>query len=146
MKRFVFKLDTVLQLRNQHERKAINQHAQALHRVQALRQKLDALQMGLQAEHRRYQEALTRSQSISTVQGFRSGFEYFEQHLTETQGHLSEAEAILEKHKDLLTSARREREVLEKYKDRLAGVHAQAVNKHDQLFLDELSLRAGSVT
>jgi flagellar export protein FliJ len=102
--------------------------------------------MGLQAEHRRYQEALTRSQSISTVQGFRSGFEYFEQHLTETQGHLSEAEAILEKHKDLLTSARREREVLEKYKDRLAGVHAQAVNKHDQLFLDELSLRAGSVT
>ncbi len=141
MKRFEFKLDGVLQLRNQHERKVVDKHTAALDKVNELADTIDALRASLLMEQRRYQESLAQPQSVSMMQNLRKGCEYYEHRLYETGQELAAAEKDLEESKKVLTSARQEREVMEKYRDRLAGAHAQSVEKADQSFLDELSLR-----
>lgn len=141
MKRFEFKLDGVLQLRNQHERKVVDKHAAALRKVSELAETMDALRASLLMEQRRYQESLAQPQSVSMMQNLRKGCEYYEQRLFETGQELTTAEEDLEHCRSAMTSARQEREVMEKYRDRLAGAHAQSADKADQNFLDELSLR-----
>ena len=141
MKRFQFKLDGVLQLRNQHERTVVDQHATALNKVNQLAGKMKALQDGLMLQQQRYQQSLSQPQSVSMMQNLRKGCEYYEQRITETGQALDSAEHDLEQSKNALADARRECEVMEKYRDRLAGAHAKIVDKADQTFMDELSLR-----
>jgi flagellar FliJ protein len=141
MKRFQFKLESVLQLRNQRERKVVNEHAQVLREVDQLREAMDELHEGLRLEHYRYQQSLSQPQSVSTMKHLRSGCDYYEQRLREVKQQLDQAEFELERRKAALTEARQEREMIEKYRDRLAGVHAHHVAKADQHFLDELSVR-----
>ncbi len=128
-------------MRNQHERTASNKHAAALREVNELVETIEALRAGLLLEQRRYQESLAQPQSVATMKNLRAGCDYYEQRIFETSKSLANAEIELEKCKTELTSARREREVMEKYKNRLAGAHAQLVDKADQSFMDELSLR-----
>ena len=141
MKQFVFKLDSVLQLRNQEERKVVDAHAQALRKVHELNEAMSHLNAGLQSEHQRYQASLAKPHSVSQMKTLRAGCDYYEQRLYETKKQLELAEVKLAEQQDALTAARREREVMERYRDRLAGVHAQSIAKADQIFLDELSLR-----
>ena len=141
MKRFQFKLDGVLQLRNQHERTVVDQHATALNKVNQLAEKVKTLHDGLMLQQQRYQQSLSQPQSVSMMQNLRKGCEYYEQRITEAGRALNDAEHDLEQSKNALTAARRECEVMEKYRDRLAGAHAKIVDKADQTFMDELSLR-----
>ena len=141
MKRFQFKLDGVLQLRNQHERTVVDQHASALNKVNQLAEKVKTLHDGLMLQQQRYQQSLSQPQSVSMMQNLRKGCEYYEQRITEAGRALNDAEHDLEQCKTALTAARQECEVMEKYRDRLAGAHAKIVDKADQTFLDELSLR-----
>ena len=67
MKRFEFKLDGVLQLRNQHERTVIDQHSVALNKVNQLAEKMKALQDGLILQQQRYQQSLSQPQSVSMM-------------------------------------------------------------------------------
>lgn len=144
MKRFVFKLDGVLQLRNRHERKEIDKHAQALRVVNELAETLDTLRAGLLLEQQRYQESLSQPQSVAMMQNLRAGCEYYEHRVFETRQQLAIAEKELDQCQKNLTSARSEREIMEKYRNRLAGVHAQSIDQADQVFLDELSLRSAN--
>ena len=57
MKRFEFKLDGVLQLRNQHERTVIDKHAVALNRFNQLAEKMKTLREGLTMQQQRYQQS-----------------------------------------------------------------------------------------
>lgn len=141
MKKFQFKLESVLQLRNQHERKVVNEHAEVLREVDQLKEAVDELHEGLRLEHYRYQQSLSRPQSVSTMKHLRSGCDYYEQRLREVKQELEQAEFELERRKVALREARQEREMIEKYRDRLAGAHAHSAAKADQLFLDELSIR-----
>lgn len=141
MKRFEFKLDGILQLRNQHEKKILDEHNSAVKKVNELAEAMTSLRAALNLEQRRYQESLSKPQSVSMMQNLRRGCEYYEQLLFKTGEELATAEKILEECKVALTSARQECEVMEKYRDRLAGAHARSVDKADQNFLDELSLR-----
>ncbi|HAQ98274.1 MAG: flagellar export protein FliJ [Limisphaerales bacterium] len=141
MKRFEFKLDGVLQLRNQHERTVIDKHAVALNRFNQLAEKMKTLREGLTMQQQRYQQSLSQPQSVSMMQNLRKGCEYYEQRIDETLHALNNAEQDLEQCKNALTAARQECEVMEKYRDRLAGAHAKIIDKADQTFLDELSLR-----
>ena len=141
MKRFEFKLDGVLQLRNQHERTVIDKHAVALNRFNQLAEKMKTLREGLTMQQQRYQQSLSQPQSVSMMQNLRKGCEYYEQRIDETLHALNNAEQDLEQCKNALTAARQECEVMEKYRDRLAGAHAKMIDKADQTFLDELSLR-----
>ena len=141
MKRFEFKLDGVLQLRNQHERTVIDKHAVALNRFNQLAEKMKTLREGLTMQQQRYQQSLSQPQSVSMMQNLRKGCEYYEQRIDETLHALNNAEQDLEQCKNALTAARQECEVMEKYRDRLAGAHAKIIDKADQTFLDEFSLR-----
>lgn len=141
MKRFQFKLESVLQLRNQHERKVVSEHAEVLQKVDELKETIDDLYEGLRLEHYRYQQSLSQPQSVSTMRHLRSGCDYYEQRLHEVKQQLEQAEFELERRKVALTEARQEREMIEKYRDRLAGAHAHSAAKADQHFLDELSVR-----
>lgn len=141
MKRFQFKLESVLQLRNQHERKVVREHAEVLREVDELRETMDELHQGLRLEHQRYQQSLSKPQAVSKMRHLRSGCDYYEQRLREVKLLLERAECELERRKLALTEARQEREMIEKYRERLEGVHAQNVAKADQIFLDELSIR-----
>ena len=141
MKRFEFKLDGVLQLRNQHGRTVIDKHAVALNRFNQLAEKMKTLREGLTMQQQRYQQSLSQPQSVSMMQNLRKGCEYYEQRIDETLHALNNAEQDLEQCKNALTAARQECEVMEKYRDRLAGAHAKIIDKADQTFLDELSLR-----
>ncbi|MDB4688970.1 flagellar FliJ family protein, partial [Verrucomicrobia bacterium] len=119
MKRFEFKLDGVLQLRNQHERTVIDTHAVALNRFNLLAEKMKTLREGLTMQHQRYQQSLSQPQSVSMLQNLRKGCEYYEQQIDETLHALNNAEEDLEQCKNALTAARQECEVMEKYRDRL---------------------------
>ena len=141
MKRFEFKLDGVLQLRNQHERTVIDTHAVALNRFNLLAEKMKTLREGLTMQQQRYQQSLSQPQSVSMLQNLRKGCEYYEQQIDETLHALNNAEEDLEQCKNALIAARQECEVMEKYRDKLAGAHAKIIDKADQTFLDELSLR-----
>ncbi|MDX2494821.1 MAG: flagellar export protein FliJ [Desulfuromusa sp.] len=136
-----FKLQSVLNYRQSLEDQAQQLLAASLQRHNELetqwQQQLQNLQQHDDELTQRQQEGLT----VAEIDLYESQIQHCRRLIVDIQGHLQQLDRqILSERKDLLHAAR-ERQVMEKLKDKQEAEYQQELARKERVMLDEVSLR-----
>lgn len=143
MKRFQFRLETVLLLRREKERRGQQRHLEALrirdlaagrlHAVQTTRERCADEQRALQV----------RRATVGELQSAQDYALWLREQEVRFQAELGRAEEGVTRARQALAILRRNREALEKHRERQRVTHGRQVQLAEQKFLDEMALQAG---
>ena len=143
MKKFRFKLNSVLNLRTQDENAAAQHHAEALKRVQTLQEEIQHLEHSLETQSQQLRERMSQGSQSVLIRLTRSGMDYYETQISQKSVELNNAMAELEKKKAALFEARREKKIIEKYQEELKEQHRYQNDQTEQKHIDEIASRGG---
>ncbi len=146
MKKFTFKLLSVLKLRTQDERAAAQHHAEALHRVQNLQEDISELEDSLKDQSQQLRKRMDQGSQSVILRLSQKGIDYYETQITQKSVELHDAMAELEEKKSELFEARREKKIIEKYQEELQEQHRYQTDQHEQKGIDEIASRGGIST
>lgn len=136
-----FKLQSVLNYRQSLENQAQQILAASLQRQNELETQLQQQQQNLQQHDgelkQRQQEGLT----VAEIDLYESQIQHCRRLIKDLQGHLQQLDQqIVSERKELLHAAR-ERQVMEKLKDKQEAEYQQELSRKERVMLDEISLR-----
>jgi flagellar FliJ protein len=137
---FTFKLERVRALREQHEERAKEELAASL----ALRLKgeamLTAASENVDAARNTHREAAAGAVSGQDLQAAQAYLERAERERESASINLDRSDAEVEARRNLLQAAAREREVLERLKERKRAEHKREADRKEGAALDEMAL------
>ncbi|MCD6582640.1 MAG: flagellar export protein FliJ [Desulfuromusa sp.] len=136
-----FKLQSVLNYRQSLENQAQQVLAASLQRQNELETQLQQQQQNLQQHDgelkQRQQEGLT----VAEIDLYESQIQHCRRLIKDMQGRLQQLDPqIVSERKELLHAAR-ERQVMEKLKDKQEAEYRQELSRKERVMLDEISLR-----
>ena len=99
MKKFTFKLRSVLKLRTQDESAAAQHHAEALHRVQNLQEDISELEDSLKDQSQQLRTRMDQGSQSVILRLSQKGIDYYETQITQKSMELHDAMAELEQQK-----------------------------------------------
>jgi len=143
MKKFTFKLRSVLKLRTQDERAAAQHHAEALYRVQNLQGDISDLEDSLEDQSQQLRRRMDQGSQSVILRLSQKGIDYYETQITQKSLELQDAIEELEQKKRELFEARREKKIIEKYQEGLQAQHRYQTDQHEQQGIDEIASRGG---
>ncbi|MHB1306825.1 MAG: flagellar export protein FliJ [Limisphaerales bacterium] len=144
MKRFRFTLDPVLQLRHERERVALERWIEARRSLEDAGRRVEAHRArtaGWAAEFRALQARGAVAAELLAFQRFGGWLQGEERRLAQ---ELAQAKAAADQAHHALELARRDREAMEKYRDRRRAIHDRELLREEQKTLDELAGRRRS--
>lgn len=140
MTRFRFRLQKVLELREQAERTRAVAVAEAQERASTLRDARDSIADARNAG----QETLTRSTASGTTAGRLQQMQFIlgamDNQLQIAESHIVTAESLVRHAQDELRAAFQARHALETLKEKQADGHRTAATQADRVLMDELAL------
>ena len=143
MKKFTFKLRSVLKLRTQDEKAAAQHHAEALSRVQNLQQDISELEDSLKDQSQQLRKRMDQGSQSIILRLSQKGIDYYETQITQKSGELQDAIEELEQKKRELFETRREKKIIEKFQEGLQAQHRYQTDQHEQKGIDEIASRGG---
>lgn len=141
MKRFQFKLQTVLDYRSSQVDQAQQMVAKELHICTQITERINKLDQTIEQVLLDQQTALAQNQlDISTAQAFPHYVMRLKQQRFIEYTTLQQREEILNQTRELLKQAMIKQKALEKLKEKQQSNFSNALEKHEEAFLAELSL------
>jgi len=136
-----FKLQSVLNYRQSLEDQAQQLLAVSLQKQNELEAKLQQQQQNLQQHDSELKERQKEGLTVAEIDLYESQIQHCRRLIENLQGHLQQLEQqIVSERADLLHAAR-ERQVMEKLKDKQETEYRQELSRKERVMLDEISLR-----
>ena len=123
MKKFSFKLNTLLSLRTQREQAEAQNYAQALAQVQLLNQEILALESSLEKHHQDHESKMREGYDSHSAQMDLKAMNYYKAQLEEKSLELRSAQNTLEARAKILSQTRQDKEVIKQYREELQDQH-----------------------
>ncbi|MDX2493527.1 MAG: flagellar export protein FliJ [Desulfuromusa sp.] len=136
-----FKLQSVLNYRQSLEDQAQQVLTASLQKQNDLEAKLQQQRQNLQQHDSELKERQKEGLTVAEIDLYESQIQHCRRLIENLQGHLQQLEQqIISERKELLHAAR-ERQVMEKLKDKQEMEYRQELSRKERVMLDEISLR-----
>jgi flagellar FliJ protein len=139
MRRFQFRLESVLRYREMKEERIQTRWARAVQAVHRTRGQIDQLEEERRGVQEEIRKLLTAGGSLRGVMDLRSYWLILDRQRLLAQKELERLEGLEERVRAESVRASRERQVLESLKERRRQEHRQQTDKEERSFLDEVS-------
>lgn len=136
-----FKLQTVLNYRQSLEDQAQQVLATTLQRQSEFNLKLQQQQQNLHQYDRELKQRQQEGLTVAEMDLYESQIQYCRHLIKEIQSHLQQLEQQVIVERTELLHAARERQVMEKLKDKQEAAYQQELSQQERVMLDEISLR-----
>lgn len=146
MKRFIFRLQAVLTLRQRSEQEALEAYAHAMRQHQAATEVLKQCEMELSDARRQWLHDMADGCPAIHAAQVLAYCHSIEERRTEFQSALDRSAAELSLASQRMLSTRQQREAVEQFMERQRAQHEQDVRIEEQKLMEELAGRMGSVS
>ncbi|MEA3362550.1 MAG: flagellar export protein FliJ [Thermodesulfobacteriota bacterium] len=137
-----FKLQSVLNYRQSLEDQAQQVLTTSLQKQNELEAKLQQQRRNLQQHDSELKQRQEEGLTVAEIDLYESQIQHCRRLIESLQGHLQQLEQqIVSERKELLHAAR-ERQVMEKLKEKQEAEYRQELSRKERLMLDEISLRS----
>lgn len=137
MKKFVFRLDTVLNYRQQTEEMLKGEHMAALRKVRECETRLQQMQKGYEECAQRMEQEKQQGIRILQLQIYESYLEQMRMKIRMQKRQLAVERKNEEEKKKILVEARKETAAIQKLKQKKKQVYEQEVQKKEEQFVEE---------
>lgn len=139
MKRFLFKLQKLLDIRSHKEKRIKNELAKAQFERNTIFLKREGLSRELESGHSKMAEDLKNSiLSGETMQMYQRYFHRLKEQISHKDAQIRSADGRIALINERLVEARKERRILERLKENKWKEHQYGVQKEEQEFFDEV--------
>lgn len=138
MKKFQFRLDTVLSYKQQVQEGLQNEHATLLQKVQMQEQRLAEVQQRYRDLNREFREAEATGITIAEAMSYEGGLRFLEREIQKEMKTLQECHRAAEKKREEVMEASQETMVLERLKEKKLDDYHKDVQKKEEQFIEEL--------
>lgn len=139
-KAFVFRLETLLKLRQQREDRQKRVVAERLREIARVRREIESVEAQIQAQTDAVRADVSAGRiDVTKVARNRHWLSYLHRKRLEAQGHMGVLEARLAQERAVLAHAAKERKVLETLKDRQRDRYRRELDRQEVLEADDLS-------
>lgn len=138
MKKFQFRLDTVLSYKQQVQEGLQNEHAGLLQKVHVQEQRLASVQQQYAALNKEFREAESTGMTIAEAMGYETGLRVLEREIQKETKVLQECRKAAEKKREEVMVASQETMVLERLKEKKLDAYHKDIQKKEEQFIEEL--------
>lgn len=138
MKKFQFRLDTVLSYKQQVQEGLQNEHAGLLQKVQLQEQQLAEVQQRYMALNQEFREAEATGMTIAEAMSYEGGLRFLEREIQKETKKLQECRRAAEKKREEVMVASQETMVLERLKEKKLDAYHKDIQKKEEQFIEEL--------
>lgn len=139
MKAFHFPLHALLTLREQKEQTALETYARSLQAERQAREQAEAAERELSRNWSHWQEILKQGTAAENIDRLRLHCVNLQETVNDRQRDWRQAQQVLLEHHQAFLEAKKEREIVEKYRDKLKRQHGLDLQKMEQKMLDDLA-------
>ena len=138
MKQFRFRLNSVLDYRQQVLESRQNEYAQALKKVRLQEERKADAERRYRELNQRFREEAAIGITAADALGYETGLRVLEDEIARETQLLAEYRKAAEEKRAAVLSAHQDTAVLERLKDKQMEAYRKAVQKSDERFIDEL--------
>ncbi len=138
MKKFQFRLDGVLDYRQQVLEGRQNEYAKAVRQVQEQQVRLDAARERYQELNRRFREEASAGITIADAMGYENGLRVLEREIARETQTLQTLQKEAEEKRQWMLQAHMDAAVLERLKEKQKDAYQKEAQKRDEQFIEEL--------
>lgn len=142
MKKFKFSLDSVLSYKQQALDALKGEHAAIILQVREQEKTLDAVKNDYREYNEEYCRRKTEGMTITDAMMYQNGLRVLERDIERETGKLAELQRKEEDKRGEVIEAKKETASLEKLKDKKLEVYQKAVQKSEEVFIEEFVLSA----
>ncbi|MBN2563517.1 MAG: flagellar export protein FliJ [Phycisphaerae bacterium] len=140
-KRYTFRLEPLLRLRQQREDEQKRVVASRLREIATLQQRREVLHVRIGSQMQAMRESLTSEQvNVDALKLGRHWLIRLRRGVLEADAQISAQRAILAQDRAVLANARRDTKVLQRLRERQRAAHMAEVNRREQTELDEMNV------
>lgn len=138
MKKFQFSLESVLGYKQQVLESLQNEHAILIQKMQQQEERLRQMEESYRAWNEEFRQAEMEGITVAEAMRYESGLRFWEKEIAQQRQTVLQCQQEVEQKRRQVVAARQETASLEKLRDKKQEEYRKAVQKGEELFIEEV--------